>query len=352
MATNPYQTYATDSLISRNRTGRLLVLLLWFLITCGIPVYASYLTHHWFNQWLVGLFIGLIGQAFVVTSTLHMFIIKVSSFSGFITVDQLKTFFGKNEADDDRNAYVVYGPGWHVSYPWEARESGRNFSLEEASETFTLDVQTSEGNLTIKGSVRMRANLTNAIAYLSGVASVAGDITDLIKAFLIQRIAEISKTTPDHEGGILAVLGTVKAINADLQTNFKNGISEFEDRFGVDVGDVTISSLMPSDALQKTMTGLSEAKIIADGTAILLGYANNKAMREAVSRGELAESNIKEARDRFMAASDNIKMDLSTNEWKVNIDGLDKLDPEIAKAITSMLPIAAALQPKPRQKGK
>ncbi len=350
MADNDLQIYATDSLVERDRNSRQLVFFGWLILTCFIPMITSAISGNWFGNAAIGFFAGLLLQAFVITQTLHKFIVKVGTFRAFVTIDQLQTFLNPSSGQEDRKAYVVYGPGLHISYPWEGRESGRNISLEETSENFAVDVQTSKGNLKIKGSVRLRADIRKTVAYLGGVASVASDITDLIKSEIIQRVVK--------KNSIIEALNSVDVINAYLRAEFKESanspVTDFEKRFGVVVGDITISEIMPSEELQKTMTGLTEAEIIANGTALMLGYDDIKKVRKAIADGKVSQTDFNHARDRFMAASENIKMNLSAHEF--NISGLDKLDPEIAKALTASIPFLAAMQGNKKggseQKGK
>lgn len=353
------QLYATDSLIPRNRSGRRSVFIAYIAITCVIPALGWILMRKWFDQGLIGLFLGLAAQVWVLSRTLDRFIVKVGALRAFITVDQLKTFLNGNgvAGEADKEAYVSYGPGLHLSYPWEARSANYNVSLEEVSETFSVDVQTAKGTLSVKGSVRMRPDITKLVPFIGGVAAIASDITDLIKAFVIEIISQARDD--NGEQSIVSILESSKKFTEKLTRKFAHGVegravdpqvSDFEAHFGVSVTDVTIAELLPSKELQKTMTGISEAEIIAKGAAITAGYKDAEEARQAIKDGRLTQADLNQARDRFMAASDNISMDLKSNEYKLQLDGIT---PELVKAFTEAGPaltiIAKALGDK---KGK
>ncbi len=338
---NDYQLYATDSLITaRDRNGRLAVFVLWIVLTLVmILTITTTLARGWFGLPSIGVFLGLVGWVILITSTLHRFIVTVGAFKAFVTVDQLRAFRNSGSGQEDEAAYVTYGPGWHLSYPWEARATGRTISLEEASETLKMEVQTPKGNLEIEGSARMRADIERTVPYLSGIASVAGDLTDLIKAEIINYLSTAKS--------IESALKSGTELKRHLDTEFKTGLTEFEERFGVRVGDITISKIMPSKELQKTMTGKSEAEIIAEGTATIMGYTVEE-MKAALKNGTISQSDINAARDRFMAASDNINMNLNSNEYNIRLMGADA---ETLRELAKNSPAVAAIFSR-NQKGK
>src|SRR5690606_22427004 len=190
MAHQDYQIYATDTLVPRNRSGRIMVFVLWIIAVIFVMVsLAGKITNDWFGFWWPGFFIGLAVAAGIITYSLPRFLVQVGALRAFVTIDQLRTFFGQHTGTEDEHAYVVYGPGIHVSYPWESREANRNVPLEEVSENFKVDVQTPKGNLEVEGSVRLRPDITRVIPFLGGVAVMADDITDLIKSNVISYVA-------------------------------------------------------------------------------------------------------------------------------------------------------------------
>lgn len=359
MAHQDYQIYATDSLVERGRFARTVVLMLWILSTFIFPLGFAQVTKDWWGVPSIGLFVGLLAQVVVIAMTIHRFVVQVGSMRAFVTINQLRTLFGGQNSpkgrkhDGDTLTYVVYGPGTHISFPWEARDATRNVSLEETSEGFEVTIQTPKGELTIKGSLRLRADITRLVPFLGGVAVMAGDVTDLIKSFLIGKFA--------NRKSVLGALKAVPTVNKQLENEFTrnksvgNPISEFEERFGVSVGDITLSEILPSPELRKTMTGITEAEIIAEGAAITAGFPDGaKQAREAINNGTFTQADLNEARDRFMAASDNIKMNLDANEYRIKLEGLENLDPDLVKAIVTIGPLLASRMAKgsPQKKGK
>ena len=366
------QLYATDDLIQRNRTGRMVILVLWIAFLVFTPPYfGGKIATDWWGPgiWvLFGTFAGVIGSIVVFFASLSRFIVDVDALHAFVTIDQFRTFFGEKSGiddsydvleDRDQKVYVIYGPGLHVSYPWESREEDSNVSLEEASEEFSFEVQCKDGIITGKGSLRMRPDIRRIIPFLSGVASIASDVVDLVKAFIVEELAdeevmdalkklpelnqEVNKSfglaaRVDENGNI--VQSTREEDRRAAEANKDDRASNFERRFGVNVGDVPIAELLPSQDVRDTLSGLTEAKVIADGAAIILGYQDGKAARKAVTDGEISQQDLNVARDRFMAASKNLAMKLDANEYTFKLEGLD---PDLVKALTALGPALSEL---------
>ncbi|PIR86487.1 hypothetical protein COU13_00710, partial [Candidatus Kaiserbacteria bacterium CG10_big_fil_rev_8_21_14_0_10_43_70] len=324
---------ATDSLLARDRSSRLIVLIAWIIFLLIVPSFiGARISYDWFGYSTPGALLGLAMTIFIATATLPRFFVKVSALRAFVTVDLLQTFINQRSgsAGPNERVYVAYGPGLHISFPWESRDSAQNVSLEEVSEPFQVTVQLKQGPIHIKGSVRLRPDITKLVPFLGGVASIVSEVTDLIESKIIQRLG--------GKENIFEVLTSVRDLNDYLHEQFAvgeggDGVAEFEERFGVNVGDVTVAEILPSEEVQKTMAGLAEAQIIAEGTAILMGYKNAEGVKRAKTRGTVTQNDINKARDRFMAASDNIKMTLDANEYTLKVEGLEKLDPETVKAL-------------------
>jgi hypothetical protein len=90
---------------------------------------------------------------------------------------------------------------------------------------------------------------------------------------------------------------------------------------------------------------IDEAQVIAQGTAILLGYRDGEAAQEAMKSGSLIRADYNHARDRFMAASHNIKMNLAAHEYTISVVGLD---PDLAAALAHIAPLLLQAR-QPRQ---
>lgn len=345
MPSTERQLYATDTLVERDRWIRNVVFTLCLLlILIPPPLLGTKIARDWFDYGTVGFFIGLLFSIGLLVKALPRFLVQVRGFRAFLTVDLLRTFLshkGSGNGEGDKQVYITYGPGLHVSLPWESRSAGNNVSLEEASETFSVEIQTPSGVILVEGSLRMRPDIRYLVPFLGGVAAMASDVTDLIKAFIIEFLSD--KT-------VLEALRSLTGLNEELQRKFGIGteeskdprVSDFEERFGVNVGDITIGKLLPSKEVQKTMSGLTEAASIADGAAVILGYKNAAGARRAVSNGTITQDDLNRARDRFMAASENLRMTVDANEYTIKLEGLDKLDPDVVNALAQLAPMVGA----------
>jgi hypothetical protein len=107
----------------------------------------------------IGLGIGALGVMWLVP---RLYVVN-DAVSAFVTVDLLS------------DELVSYGPGFHWSFPWEARSGANNVALDEAAESFTFTVQTKTGTLNGKGSFRLRPDIQKLPEFLAGVASVAAE---------------------------------------------------------------------------------------------------------------------------------------------------------------------------------
>lgn len=337
------QLVATDDLIERDRGGRLGVFILSLLVLfLGSPTIVSSVTTLWFGHSTSGFYLGLLVAAAALHFALPRFIVQVAALRAFVTIDLLKTFLAKksttqdDEKKEDPKAYVTYGPGLHISYPWESRSSQSNVSLEEASENFEAKIQTKIGVFTLKGSVRIRPDIRRLVPFLSGVGSIASDITDLIKAFAVAYLGN-----KENMNEILAILPD---LNTELNKKFGLGeqgtaeedaqASDFEKRFGLNVGDVTVAELLPSEEVQKTLSGMAEADLVAAGVARILGYSPEE-LKAARESGKFSQADYDRARRDFMAVSENIKMNVDANEYTLRIEAED---PELVEALGRIAP--------------
>ncbi|MBI4086547.1 hypothetical protein HY416_01040 [Candidatus Kaiserbacteria bacterium] len=310
---DPRQLEPEDSMVTRRREER--TQNFWMYIVpavTGPPLLMAAVSWGLLDRWKEGLFLGLIISTIVVSKTIHRFIIQVGPARGFVTLDQLR----------NTRSYVPYGPGLHFSKPQEKREARNNISLEEGSEDFQVTVRAQDGFLTVRGSIRMRPDIGRMVPFITGVASLASEVTALLRAFLSDIMS--GETIDTATSG-------VQRINGLLSAAFANGPrrTDFEERFGVVVGDVTIEEILPSADVQATLSGLFEADVIARGTSRLLGHGDDV----VTARVAVSEEEWRRAQDRFMAASKNLTMNLDANEYVIDIRGLENLDPETARAI-------------------
>jgi hypothetical protein len=104
-------------------------------------------------------------------------------------------------------------------------------------------------------------------------------------------------------------------------------------RFGVRLGDVTVSELLMSDEVQRTRGALNEGRVIAEGMAILLGYKNVAGMQRALNSRKISQDDVDRARREFRIISGNMD-GAKVNRYEIDIKGLS---PEVAAAISSAM---------------
>lgn len=346
------QLRPNDKYLDRNRAARWGVLIGYVVLLGLLCILLSWkLASDWFGFGIGGVLFGTALWALILSFTLNRFLVRVALVSAFITVDLLATFFHNRteglpststleeetpaEKELDRITFPVYLPGLHPAFPWESREKNYNFSLKEVSADLSLKILLLDGPVTLKGSYRIRPDFKNLIPFLSGVATSADELQELISAFAFGNLG--GKTVDDATKHL-------DQLNKDLYAEFglaKDAggnplpaspiASKFERRFGVFVGDVTIASILPSEEVQRTRGSINEAKAIAEGTAILLGYPNKVEFEAAQRDGKVTADQISRARDRFLSISKNLEgMELKRSEIDINLGGLD---PEVIKAL-------------------
>ncbi len=258
------------------------------------------------------------GLGFAAAMVEEYFIIRNDTTGMFVTIDQLRSFLGRAQI------HWYYGPGTHLCFPWERRIAENNISLKEATENLEFTLQLSDGTLKLTGSFRLSPDLNNPVRLLRGAAVVAKDIEDRVVAKAAEHFDKKS---------LMEAMSGRKELNDALN---KSGIySDFNDRFGVTISDVTISQLLPSEEVQRTISARTEAETIANGTALLLGFSNKEEMNAAMKAKVISTEDISRARDRFLAVSGNMEgMNLDRKEISLSLAGLD---PAVIQALTQLL---------------
>lgn len=344
-------TKPEDKLLNRNRKARRRVLIGTSILTPLVSSIAGVTAGRVFFDGALPMIIGGIagagGGVIAVTAMVsNLFLIVNNSTGMFLTIDRLRSLLDR----DDIN--VAYGPGTHICFPWEQRLPENNIPLEEATVTFEFSVLCTDGLLQAKGSARLRPDIQNPLAYLSGVASVAEDITDLVIAFAVEKMARttVTKATkflPElnqllrNEFVKYPDVATQAARAAEYGVKPKElgpDQTVFELRFGVGVGDIVIKELLPSEEVLKTISALTEATAIKKGTAIMLGLS----MRQVADRlkdKSLSQTDYNNARDRFLAVSGNMEgVDITRYEVDLSAHGIDPATVEALLALLRQVP--------------
>lgn len=314
----------TDKMVKRPRPRRLFVFLVFLFLVCYLPAtIGASITQDWFSMSSVGIWLGGLVSLGIIGLSISRFPIYVNSFEAFLTINPLSP----------SNPYVPYGPGLHIAFPQEIREEKNNVSLLEATETLDIKVVTSTGVIDAEGSMRLEPDITRLDNFLTGVGSVASDMTDLIATFVSARISGLTFQEAEEQR---------PEINLAIQQEFVVGdnsgmrdaqVSDLEERLGIIINDITIVRFLPSPEVQKTLNALAEGKLINEGTKLMLPpRLTNYTTQEWA-----------QARDRFMAASENIKMNLDAHEYTLRIEGLT---PDAAAVIAQYAPAMLGIRPR------
>lgn len=314
---------ADDVSIVRNRKGRWVVFgLSWVLAALAgglvgfvlIDTFISQLPSGGLIGFVAGIGAGLLGML----SIKHLFVVSNDTTGVLVTTDALRSLLKKPDVN------VIYGPGTHISFPWEIRYAQNNIPVKEVAEDFTFTAMCLDGDVTGNGSFRIRPDYQNPVSYLSGVAAAATDLRDLVIAQITNYLADKSISESNKNMEELNVL--LKAIFVG------NGVTDFEARFGLRVGDVTVGVILPSVEVRRTRSALNEARVVAEGAAILLGMTEAE-IKDGLSSGKLKPADVDKARRDFRVISGNMD-GTEVKRWEIDISGAD---PEAMKAIASLL---------------
>lgn len=260
----------------------------------------------------------------LVAPILPRFVLINLAHRAMVTTNLLAGWFGKDPAE----TYTTYGPGFHVSFPWEDREEENNVSLELITEPFESVVQVKDGNIRLRGSYRFRASIRHLPNFIGiDISTLAEGVNDLVVSRVVTELAPKS-TTEVLGKGVDDLNDFLSALFRDPDTeNVRDVFNLFLENFGVFMSDVTVAEILPSAEQMKTRNALDEAEVIARGTAIILGYGKYKdpvgQMRRNLKNPDhpLTTADINKARDRFLASSENATMDINVHE----VSGLDGL---------------------------
>ncbi len=325
------QTNPLDSDIDRDRSTRLTstfvspILALGLSTTIGKFLLTTALgLPDWF-----GFAIGCAGGTWLALELIERSIIVNKSVQAFVTVDPLISLLNEG------NALVSYGPGTHFCHFWEQRIPENNIGLGAVAINITGTVQTKNGTLTKKGSVRLRPNIKQLEAFISGVGAIPSDLAGLIEAEVVEYLSNKD---------VLEVLLKIKDLNLHLKRKFvedehgKHVSHPIEDRYGIIIDDVTIDELLPSKEIMETMGTLTESQLLNKIVAESFGFDNTSYFNEAIAERKFTNEEVTRRRTEIMAMSGNLQgMDLKRADYNVNLNGLGDISPEVAQAIATAI---------------
>lgn len=277
---------------------------------------------------ILGTVLGFGLSAFTVLWLIPRLYVTNGAVAAFVTVDLLT------------KELVSYGPGFHFSFPWEARSGTNNVNLEEVAESYTVDVTLEDGTIKVPFSARLRPDIQNLSNFLSGVAAIAADLGDLISAKIVEFFTKVNTDV-----GVQQATKMVPELNNYLREEFARDKSKnFEQRFGIITGDITAGTIQVTEQIKETLGVLTESRLIDKAVAESYGRGSIAEVEEAIKNGELDREDVNRRRTQAMAMSGNLQgMDLKETTTNFRIQGLDKVDPKLAEAVASLAPALNAL---------
>ncbi len=320
----------TDSMITNRESGSRMMIA---IVSPIVAVLLLYIIGISFARLLglplfLGSAVGLALGTWVAFWIISRSYITNGAVSAFVTVDPLVTILGGG------SPLVSYGPGFHFCYWWERRDGGNNVNLGEAAESFTVPVQVPTGKFTVKYSVRLRPDIRYLPEFLAGVASVAAEFGGIISGEILNFVSQKKMTLTEAIASIAKFNDHLKRTFVEKSVDGKS--TEFEKRFGILIGDITVEEILPTEKVQETMGAITKAEVIDKIVAKSFGYSSAKALNTAIKSGKVAAEEVNKRRTQTMAFSGNLQgMDLKEHTFR--LEGLDKVDPAVAQAIATVL---------------
>jgi hypothetical protein len=293
----------------------------------------------------VGLYIG----GYAATIAWERSTIENEATIAFTTTDPLASLFPIIMTAFGLTPIVVYGPGTHFCFWWEQRSPDNVVPLVESTETGSARVQLERGHLDIEYLYWVRPDLEEIPQFINGAASVVSDTNGMITAFLVG----------DMSGKKISLLDALRNVgkqNKKLDKEFALHKTPFERRFGVTVGGVKITRILPSKEVQETFNAVTESEVIDEMVAKSFGCAAYDELVKKVEAGgphNPTWTQVNQVRTQKMAASGNLQgMDLQdhTSNFNLNIHGLSEISPEVARALAMGLSIVSRPQGSGRPK--
>lgn len=280
-----------DSMIKRNRLGRLVCYIISLLMMMMIPMsFMGSITQKLFDFSALGLSLGF---GFGVFLNLRMF----QYF--WITVPQTVAFVTTSLFSSGSSPNIAYGPGGHFAYPWEMRAESGNITLDVLTCSFTEKVPTKDTSMIVDGTLQFKFDLEH-------IATVVGiDITTIEQGFLAQVNEWLSTKLAGMAGN--EAKNSIRTIRAELETEFmRTRRDQLLHDYGIRVLGFQISSIDFPPKVQEVRDSIEEARAIGEGVATILGFSSAAALKRARNAGKISEEDITRAREDFLAASGNI----------------------------------------------
>lgn len=337
--------YPSDDMIERDRKGRWVVFIVLAILIFLVTTWVTLTIFSKLGFPMFGWAIAFTASYYFILKLYEGSLISNGSDQGFITVNRLQTLTAKKRGEISSDEAVeqakrfgrqAYGPGDHISYPWEGRDSSNNVTLTEVPEDFSFRVQIEGGTITGKGSFRIRPDIRDLVGFQLSAGAISSNLIDLIKertiAYLVDpnndvKAAEVSKAVPGLNESFKRSFGSIGQRDTD-----------FEERFRVFIGDITVGELLASEEVLKVLNAQSEAAGLALGAAKYLGYKNVTGVRTAIKNGTITKADWDKAQKAMLQISGQDNM--QTTRQLVEID-LSGVDPAVIDGLAHIAKVAA-----------
>lgn len=282
----------SDDSIQRGRVVRTL-----FGTTCltsltSLPTYILWEIGSDLNFGALGALNGLtIGTFLSVAKLLPHLLVTVPQMQGLVTTNPLKRKGDPN---------VVYGPGrWAFRFPWEVIGEESNVTLSVITASFEETVPGKNTAHFVKGSFQFRVRLKNAAAFIGiDEGTLRTGVQDIILATISTALAD--KTLDEAKSDIEVLNRKLKkAVGGDGEG--ANQVSEVESLYGIDIIAVTITSIDPSEQIQRVRDLEYTTQAVFSAIAQFFGMTRDEFI-EALKSGKVTMDQLVAARRDALAA--------------------------------------------------
>jgi hypothetical protein len=307
-----------DASCNRNWFFRWVVAGASFVLAFYAPINLVQMLLFKLNPELVelGFWIGLLMGGIIVDRIMDFFIVYNEEWTAYLTQNPIT---GQN---------IAYGPGIHISYPWELRNKTGNYPLTVITQQFTIDVPTQTSNLTFGGEIGWAVDLSRLNKFVGvGPEVVTSAFIGFIKGFVTSKA-----------GGMKAeeAVPNLSTINSEMNAEFKAADSDTtpEGQFGVKTAFLNITSVDYPAAVKKARDGVAEGAQNNNVVAATLGLTPAE-LRAKMDNGDITVDQFKAFHDRAMATTENATMTLDVKEIKGVPEALQSLAAAIGLAMSS-----------------
>lgn len=309
-----------DHSVKRNRLGRwafFLTSLFTFLLLPGFAI-NTILSGVNAPDWIYVpvILVGAVFGGKLFSKFLPRYIIIVPLVQGYVTVNQAMSLFGLSGSTN-----VIYGQGWHISYPWESRSKEGNFSLEIFTLPFNVAVPGREAQINVSGSYQFRVALPRGDRFI-GIAeeTIENGLLDIIKAEISALLPE--KTSDDAKRDIQVLQKFLEhAFGLSRNKQSSGDVHRFEESYGIESIAITISNIVFPESVQKSRNAIDKAMQVMKGVATMYGITPER-LKERLESEEINYKDYNEMVDKFLAQSGDASMDIKAYK----ISGLESLD--------------------------